>query len=56
MTVGMHLCRGNFRSRWMAQGGYDPVAERLFNDLNVDAFFLEDWLRVSQPTWKTRRL
>jgi 5-methyltetrahydropteroyltriglutamate--homocysteine methyltransferase len=41
MTVGMHLCRGNFRSRWMAQGGYDPVAERLFNDLNVDAFFLE---------------
>ena len=41
MTVGMHLCRGNFRSRWMAQGGYDPVAETLFSDLNVDAFFLE---------------
>jgi 5-methyltetrahydropteroyltriglutamate--homocysteine methyltransferase len=41
MTVGMHLCRGNFRSRWMGQGGYDPVAERLFNDLNVDVFFLE---------------
>ena len=41
MTVGMHLCRGNFRSRWMAQGGYDPVAEILFNDLKVDAFFLE---------------
>ncbi len=41
MTVGMHLCRGNFRSRWMAQGGYEPVAERLFNDIDVDAFFLE---------------
>lgn len=41
MTVGMHLCRGNFRSRWMAQGGYEPVAERLFNDLEVDVFFLE---------------
>ncbi len=41
MTVGMHLCRGNFRSRWMASGGYEPVAERLFNDLAVDAYFLE---------------
>jgi len=41
MMVGMHLCRGNFRSRWMAEGGYEPVAEVLFNDLNVDAFFLE---------------
>lgn len=41
MTVGMHLCRGNFRSRWMASGGYEPVAERLFNDVPVDAFFLE---------------
>jgi 5-methyltetrahydropteroyltriglutamate--homocysteine methyltransferase len=41
MTVGMHLCRGNFRSRWMAQGGYEPVAKHLFNDLNIDAFFLE---------------
>jgi 5-methyltetrahydropteroyltriglutamate--homocysteine methyltransferase len=41
MTVGVHLCRGNFRSRWMAQGGYEPVAECLFNDLDVDAFFLE---------------
>jgi len=41
MTVGMHLCRGNFRSRWMAAGGYDPVAERLFNDIPVDVFFLE---------------
>ncbi len=41
MTVGMHLCRGNFRSRWMAKGGYEPVAEHLFNELDVDAFFLE---------------
>ncbi|MEQ9641271.1 MAG: 5-methyltetrahydropteroyltriglutamate--homocysteine S-methyltransferase [Alphaproteobacteria bacterium] len=41
MTVAMHLCRGNFRSRWMAQGGYEPVAEALFNDVDVDAFFLE---------------
>ncbi len=41
VTVGLHLCRGNFRSRWMAAGGYEPVAERLFNDVPVDAFFLE---------------
>jgi 5-methyltetrahydropteroyltriglutamate--homocysteine methyltransferase len=41
MTTGVHLCRGNFRSRWMASGGYEPVAEKLFNDLPVDAFFLE---------------
>jgi len=41
VTVGMHLCRGNFRSRWMASGGYEPVAARLFNDFPVDAYFLE---------------
>jgi 5-methyltetrahydropteroyltriglutamate--homocysteine methyltransferase len=41
MTVGMHLCRGNLRGHWMAAGGYDAIAERLFNDLAVDAFFLE---------------
>ena len=41
MTVGMHLCRGNLRSRWMAAGSYEAVAERLFNDVEVDAFFLE---------------
>ena len=41
MTIAMHLCRGNFRSRWMASGGYEPVAERLFNDTPVDAYFLE---------------
>jgi 5-methyltetrahydropteroyltriglutamate--homocysteine methyltransferase len=41
LTVGVHLCRGNFRSAWFAEGGYEPVAEVLFNDLNVDAYFLE---------------
>ena len=41
MAVGLHLCRGNFRSRWMAAGGYEPVAERLFNTPSIDAFFLE---------------
>ena len=41
MTIGMHLCRGNLRGRWMAEGGYDAIAERLFNDLHVDGFFLE---------------
>ena len=41
MTAGMHLCRGNFRGRWMASGGYEPVAERLFNDTPVDTFLLE---------------
>jgi len=41
VTVGMHLCRGNFRSRWMATGGYEPVAARLFNDFPVDVYFLE---------------
>ena len=40
-TVGMHLCRGNFRSRWMAEGGYEPVAEKLLGAVEVDAFFLE---------------
>jgi 5-methyltetrahydropteroyltriglutamate--homocysteine methyltransferase len=35
------LCRGNFRSAWVAEGGYDPVAEVLFNDLQVDGYFLE---------------
>lgn len=41
LTVGVHLCRGNFRSQWFAAGGYEPVAEVLFNELNVDAYFLE---------------
>ena len=41
MTVGIHLCRGNYQSQWFASGGYEPVAEVLFKDLNVDAYFLE---------------
>ncbi|MGB6451516.1 MAG: 5-methyltetrahydropteroyltriglutamate--homocysteine S-methyltransferase [Steroidobacteraceae bacterium] len=41
MTVCVHLCRGNFRSCWIASGGYDHVAEALFNRLDVDGFFLE---------------
>lgn len=41
LTVGIHLCRGNFRSAWFAEGGYEPVAEVLFNELDVDAYFLE---------------
>jgi 5-methyltetrahydropteroyltriglutamate--homocysteine methyltransferase len=41
MTVGIHLCRGNFRSRWMAAGGYEPVAELLFNEVPADVFLLE---------------
>ncbi len=41
MTVCTHMCRGNFRSSWMAEGGYDHVAEALFGDLAVDGFFLE---------------
>jgi 5-methyltetrahydropteroyltriglutamate--homocysteine methyltransferase len=41
MTVSMHLCRGNFRSMHIASGGYDPVAEVLFNRINVDAYFME---------------
>ena len=41
LTVTTHLCRGNFRSSWAAEGGYDFVAEALFGELNVDGFFLE---------------
>jgi len=41
LTVAVHLCRGNFKSAWVAEGGYEPVAEVLFNELNVDAYFLE---------------
>ncbi len=41
MTICTHMCRGNFRSSWMASGGYDHVAEALFGDLRVDGFFLE---------------
>ncbi|HEY6982732.1 5-methyltetrahydropteroyltriglutamate--homocysteine S-methyltransferase [Reyranella sp.] len=41
MTISMHLCRGNFRSTWMAQGGYEPVADILLNKMNVDGYFME---------------
>ncbi|MEA2454579.1 MAG: 5-methyltetrahydropteroyltriglutamate--homocysteine methyltransferase, partial [Thermoleophilaceae bacterium] len=41
MAITTHMCRGNFRSSWVAEGGYDFVAEALFNDLEVDGFFLE---------------
>jgi 5-methyltetrahydropteroyltriglutamate--homocysteine methyltransferase len=41
LTVTTHMCRGNFRSSWVAEGGYDFVAEALFGELGVDGFFLE---------------
>jgi methionine synthase II (cobalamin-independent) len=41
MTITTHMCRGNFRSSWVAEGGYDFVAEALFSELGVDGFFLE---------------
>jgi 5-methyltetrahydropteroyltriglutamate--homocysteine methyltransferase len=41
MTVCVHMCRGNFRSSWVASGGYDYVADAMFNLLNVEGFFLE---------------
>ena len=41
MTVGMHLCRGNFRGHWIGSGGYEPVAEILFNETRVNHFLLE---------------
>lgn len=41
MAVCIHLCRGNFRSSWVAEGGYEPVAEVLLNELKVDGYFLE---------------
>lgn len=41
MTVAIHLCRGNLKGAWMAEGGYDPIAEALFNQLNADIYCLE---------------
>jgi 5-methyltetrahydropteroyltriglutamate--homocysteine methyltransferase len=41
MVVCMHLCRGNFAGAWIAKGGYEPIAELLFNDIAVDGYFLE---------------
>jgi 5-methyltetrahydropteroyltriglutamate--homocysteine methyltransferase len=40
MTITTHICRGNFRSTWISEGGYEPVAETLFG-INYDGFFLE---------------
>ena len=41
VTIAVHVCRGNSRSRWYTEGGYDAIAERLFNQLDVDRFLLE---------------
>jgi 5-methyltetrahydropteroyltriglutamate--homocysteine methyltransferase len=41
MTLAIHLCRGNFKSTWAAQGSYEPVAEALLSSMQVDAYFLE---------------
>jgi methionine synthase II (cobalamin-independent) len=41
MTIVMHTCRGNWKSTWLAQGGYDPVAQAVFQETRVDGYFLE---------------
>jgi 5-methyltetrahydropteroyltriglutamate--homocysteine methyltransferase len=41
MVTAIHICRGNFGGKWVAEGGYEPVADVLFNEINVDAYFLE---------------
>jgi len=41
MTTAMHLCRGNFQSTFVASGGYEPVAEILFNEIHIQAYFME---------------
>src|SRR5688572_31759280 len=41
LVVAMHLCRGNHESAWAASGGYEPVAEVVFGELDIDVFFLE---------------
>jgi len=41
MTICMHLCRGNFAGAWIAEGGYEPIADLLFNEIGVDGYFLE---------------
>ncbi|HEY4774172.1 MAG TPA: 5-methyltetrahydropteroyltriglutamate--homocysteine S-methyltransferase [Xanthobacteraceae bacterium] len=41
MVVSMHLCRGNFAGAWIAEGGYEPIAELLFNRIDVDVYYLE---------------
>lgn len=41
MVVGIHMCRGNVRGAWVAEGGYDPVAEALLGEMNMDCYFME---------------
>ncbi|MFB5763264.1 5-methyltetrahydropteroyltriglutamate--homocysteine S-methyltransferase [Paenibacillus medicaginis] len=41
MVIALHVCRGNYQSTWFAAGGYEPIAEQLFSQAKVDAFFLE---------------
>ena len=41
MTICMHLCRGNFAGAWVAEGGYEPISELIFNEVKVDGYFLE---------------
>jgi 5-methyltetrahydropteroyltriglutamate--homocysteine methyltransferase len=42
MLIGMHMCRGNFKSTWVAEGAYDPAADAVFNQTGVDIYFMED--------------
>ena len=41
MIIGMHMCRGNFKSTWVAEGAYDPAADAIFNQTDVDIYFME---------------
>ncbi|GIL00184.1 MAG: 5-methyltetrahydropteroyltriglutamate--homocysteine S-methyltransferase [Alphaproteobacteria bacterium] len=41
MVIGMHMCRGNFKSTWVAEGAYDPAADAIFNQTDVDVYFME---------------
>ena len=41
MTIAMHMCRGNFRSTYAAEGAYDPAADAIFNKTSIDIFFME---------------
>src|SRR5690606_22387975 len=41
MVIAMHMCRGNFKSTWIAEGAYDPAADAVFNKTGVDIYFME---------------
>ena len=41
MTAALHICRGNFKGKWLTEGGYDEIAEAVFQSVDVDGFFLE---------------